>query len=57
MVKDSKFLKIRCNKCNNEQITFGSASTPVKCLVCGESLVVPTGGKGKVKARVLEVLN
>lgn len=57
MVKDSKFLKIRCTKCNNEQNTFGKASTPVKCLVCGEPLVEPKGGKGKVKARILEVLN
>mgnify|MGYP003972284661 FL=1 len=57
MVKDSKFLKIRCTKCNNEQNTFGKASTPVKCLVCGEPLVDPKGGKGKIRARVLEVLN
>jgi small subunit ribosomal protein S27e len=52
----SKFVKIRCPKCKNEQITFGKSSTAVKCLVCAKPLVEPTGGKSKVKARILEVL-
>ncbi len=54
---ESKFLKVRCNKCKNEQIIFGKAASTVKCLVCGELLASPTGGKTKVaEARVLEVL-
>lgn len=52
----SKFIKIRCPKCKNEQIMFGKASSGVKCLVCGKQLGEPAGGKSKVKARVLEVL-
>ena len=58
MVKDpiSKFIKIRCPKCKNEQLTFGKSSTEVNCLVCGKPLVEPTGGKSKIKARILEVL-
>ena len=52
----SKFVKIRCPKCKNEQIMFGKASTEVKCLVCGKVLADPTGGKSKIKARILEVL-
>jgi small subunit ribosomal protein S27e len=52
----SKFVKIRCPKCKNEQIMFGKASSVVKCLVCGKILAEPKGGKAKVKARVLEVL-
>ena len=52
----SKFIKIRCPKCKNEQITFGKAASKVSCLVCGKVLVEPTGGKSKVKARILEVL-
>jgi small subunit ribosomal protein S27e len=51
----SKFLKVKC-KCKNEQIIFGSASTTVKCLVCGEPLAVPKGGAATVEAKVLEVL-
>ena len=57
-IKDptSKFIKIRCPKCKNEQITFGKTSTRVDCLVCGKILAEPTGGKSKVRARILEVL-
>jgi len=53
----SAFIKIRCPKCKNEQIMFGKASTTVLCLVCNKELAEPTGGKSKVKARVLEVLD
>ncbi len=53
----SKFVKVRCTKCKNEQAIFGKASSVVKCLVCGNVLAEPTGGKVKFKARILEVLN
>ena len=52
----SKFVKVTCPKCNNEQIIFGKVSTYVKCLVCNRILAEPTGGKSKIKSRVLEVL-
>jgi small subunit ribosomal protein S27e len=53
----SKFYKIRCGKCKNEQIIFGKSATEVKCLVCGEVLAKPTGGKAKISAQILEVLS
>ena len=53
---NSKFIKIRCPKCKNEQISFGKSSSIVKCLVCSKVLVEPTGGKSRIKARILEVL-
>ena len=53
----SKFIKIRCPKCKNEQILYGKASTITKCLVCEKTLSEPLGGKARIKARVLEVLN
>ncbi|RME31103.1 30S ribosomal protein S27e [Candidatus Woesearchaeota archaeon] len=52
----TKFLKLRCNKCKNEQITFSKSASTVKCLVCGETLAHPTGGRTRVEAQVLEVL-
>ncbi|MFH1849212.1 MAG: 30S ribosomal protein S27e [archaeon] len=52
----SKFVKVRCPKCKNEQIIFGKSSTGIKCLVCGKILGEPSGGKTKIKARILEVL-
>ena len=52
----SKFLKILCSKCNNEQVIYNKASTSVKCLVCGEEIATPTGGKAKIRAKVSQVL-
>lgn len=52
----SKFIKVRCSKCKNEQIIFGNTSQVVRCLVCSKELAFPTGGKAKISARVLEVL-
>ncbi|MCX6708670.1 MAG: 30S ribosomal protein S27e [Candidatus Woesearchaeota archaeon] len=53
---NAKFIKVRCPKCKNEQIVFGKTSTIVLCLVCGKELATPVGGKSRVKARILEVL-
>jgi small subunit ribosomal protein S27e len=53
----SKFIKVRCNKCKNEQIIFGKASTKIDCLVCNTPIAEPEGGKAKIKAKVLEVLD
>lgn len=52
----SKFIKVRCTKCKNEQIIFGKASSPIKCLVCNCIIGEPTGGKTKIKAKILEIL-
>ena len=56
MEPDSKFIKVRCPKCKNEQIIFGKAATEIKCLICDKTLAEPTGGKSKIKSRILEVL-
>tara|TARA_Y100000310_G_scaffold340574_1_gene436896 strand:- start:10865 stop:11053 length:189 start_codon:yes stop_codon:yes gene_type:complete len=53
----SKFIKVCCSKCKNEQTIFGKPSSKVDCLVCGKTLAEPTGGKGTIKARILEVLS
>jgi len=53
---NSRFIKVRCPKCKNEQIIFGKNATKVKCLVCEKTLSEPTGGKGRIKSRILEVL-
>jgi small subunit ribosomal protein S27e len=52
----SKFLKVKCPKCKNEQVIFGSASTKVKCLICGESLLNTKGGKSEITAKIVEPL-
>ena len=52
----ARFLKVVCEKCKNEQIIFGKCATTVKCLVCNKVLAESTGGKSKIKARILEIL-
>lgn len=52
---ESKFLKIVCTKCRNEQIIFNKAASVIKCLVCGSELAEPRGGKSKIKTKVTQV--
>ena len=52
----SRFLRVKCNGCENEQIIFGSASRKVFCNVCGRTLAEPTGGKSTITTHILEVL-
>jgi small subunit ribosomal protein S27e len=54
----SRFLRVKCLDCENEQIIFGYASSEVKCLKCGKVLAKPSGGKARLEptARELEVL-
>ena len=51
----SKFLKIVCSKCKNEQVIFNKPSSKVKCLVCEAELAEPKASKAKVKAKVIQV--
>ena len=53
----TKFLRVHCNKCKNEQNIFSCVSTKVHCLVCNELLAEPTGGMSKVQGKILENLN
>ena len=52
-----RFIKVRCQGCKNEQTIFEGATTKVKCLICDAILAEPKGGKAKINARVIEVLN
>lgn len=54
---ESKFLKVKCKKCKNEQVIFNKAATQVMCLVCSSVLAEPTGGKADVKTSIVEVLD
>jgi small subunit ribosomal protein S27e len=52
----SKFMKVRCKDCENEQVIFDKASTPISCHICGSKLAIPKGGKADIKAEILEIL-
>ncbi len=53
---ESKFLKVSCRKCKNEQIVFNKAATVVKCLNCGEVMVEPTSGEAIIKGKLIQTL-
>jgi small subunit ribosomal protein S27e len=53
---ESKFIKVRCKDCENEQVLFNKASTEVSCHICGSKLAMPTGGKSLIKGEILEVI-
>lgn len=50
----TNFLKVTCSKCKNEQVIFNKAASVVKCLVCNSVLAEPTGGKAKIKTKVVQ---
>lgn len=52
----SKFLRVRCPDCGNEQVVFSSATNRVHCNVCGATLAEPTGGKANLKGEVVASL-
>jgi len=53
----SKFLRVRCPDCGNEQIIFNKPAIVVRCLVCGRVLARPTGGKGIIEAKIIKELD
>jgi small subunit ribosomal protein S27e len=53
----SRFLRVKCLNCGNQQIIFGCSATDVTCLVCGKTLLQSTGGKARILTKILEVLS
>ncbi len=49
----SKFVRVKCPDCGNEQVVFDHVSNVVKCSVCGAVLAEPTGGKSAFKGEVV----
>ena len=53
----SKFLRVKCPDCGNEQVIFGNATNRVNCNVCGAMLADPSGGKAAIKGEITAVLD
>jgi len=51
----SKFLRVKCLKCGNEQLLYSNAVNKVTCNVCSETLAEPTGGRAKIKGEIQTV--
>jgi len=54
---ESKFIQIICPRCKKLHITYGKASTWVKCEACNKLLMRPRGGKAKIKAHIKTVFS
>jgi len=52
----SRFFRVKCPDCENEQVVFEKASTTVECVVCRKVLAEPSGGKAQLRAEVLATL-
>jgi small subunit ribosomal protein S27e len=55
----TRFLKVKCNGCGNEQVIFSAPSTQVKCNVCNQVFGKTTASKLKIdskKAKIVKVL-
>jgi len=52
----SLFLRVKCKNCGAERVVFDRSSTEVKCEVCDETLIIPTGGRANVKGEILQIL-
>lgn len=53
----TRFLKVKCSGCGNEQTIFSNASKSVKCLACNNILAESTGGRVKLRAKVVKELD
>jgi small subunit ribosomal protein S27e len=51
----SRFVRVKCQKCGNEQVVFGSAVNKVKCSVCGTELAEPSSGRALIKGEIVAV--
>ena len=53
----SKYMRVICRKCKNDQMLYSKVATVVKCNKCGVVIAEPTGGEARIYAKVVEVLS
>ena len=53
----SKFLRVKCPDCGNEQMVFSHVTNVVHCNICGAALAEPSGGKAIIKGEIVAVLD
>ncbi len=52
----SRFYMAKCPNCGHEQILYSHSTLVVECMVCGNVLAEPRGGKAKIRARIIKEL-
>lgn len=51
----TRFLRVLCNGCGNEQVIFSASASKVNCLVCNQELGQTGASSINVKAKILKV--
>lgn len=54
--KESKFRRVKCSDCGNEQVLYLRASTRVPCAVCGAAIAEPAGGLAVLRGEIVGVV-
>ncbi len=49
----SKFQKVDCSECGEQQVVYSHVSTTVACNSCGNTIAEPTGSKAKINGKIL----
>lgn len=53
----TKFIRVKCSGCGNEQTIFNSAASDVKCNACNQLLAKSKASKIELKAKVLKEMD
>ncbi|MDH3278181.1 MAG: 30S ribosomal protein S27e [Nitrosopumilus sp.] len=48
----SKFQKVDCGECGEQQVVYSHASTTIACNSCGNTLAEPTGSKATINGKI-----
>ncbi|MCR4369114.1 MAG: 30S ribosomal protein S27e [archaeon] len=52
----TKFLRLKCQGCGNEQNVFSAASRQPKCLACNSVLAQTTASRIRTKTKIIKEL-
>jgi small subunit ribosomal protein S27e len=52
----TKFLKVKCPHCGNEQTIFSNPARNVKCNACSKVIAESSSGKAKLKVKSVKEL-
>ncbi len=50
----TRFLKLKCNACGNEQVVFSAATRDVNCLACNQVLAESGASKIRLRAKIVK---
>ena len=52
----TRFIKVKCGKCGNEQVIFSAPSMKVNCAACESLLAEPGASKAVLHAKTVKTL-